>query len=553
MKFQSFWYAPLIQGAKQQVAALSAQIGDGTTKTHCAGSATALEFLGDWAGYGARIPNNYYRISAKLGATDSFRMGAAAVGSSTQQQYVVDATSNASATYSFRGTLFGMAPQFNAAIPVNNLTMTTCGKIAGEGVTFTECSISDCTATDAAMRQADGGEVIACSFEKGAETYAIEVAGNGPLALDLTDSTFNGYTKPLNILGTTGTVTITLAVGQTQPTYDTAGATVVFDQPVVQATATVSGFSANSRLIVYNRTTDTEIYNDITSGTSWTLNYDNGVEFTDGDLVDIFHVYYQADGATASKKTTITTVASAGGFSALISESECTSYVTYFATFGTTGEAVWDDGEYTYDGTQIDVDIDPLNASNFFMHRLFQWDKYALWFTGNRQFFNKITANGVAGINIGDLLLENISNPPNHAVQQDIIQITRTDGSYPCRNPSANGGTFDIIWQTGVLQTSVGGVSPSEAQIKTWVRSELATEMSRIDAPISGVADAVHAKEIETGFSLARTTKIIAASAAGKVSGGPGSPVFRNLGDTTDMITGVADSDGNRTSASYGA
>lgn len=67
------------------------------------------------------------------------------------------------------------------------------------------------------------------------------------------------------------------------------------------------------------------------------------------------------------------------------------------------------------------------------------------------------------------------------------------------------------------------------------------------------VADAVWAKALETGFSADRILRIVAAAVAGKVSGGPGSPVFRNLQDTGNVVTGTADSQGNRTAASYGA
>lgn len=58
---------------------------------------------------------------------------------------------------------------------------------------------------------------------------------------------------------------------------------------------------------------------------------------------------------------------------------------------------------------------------------------------------------------------------------------------------------------------------------------------------------------LETGFTASRILRTTAAAAAGKASGGPDSPVFRNLADTQDQITGTADSNGNRTAASYGA
>jgi hypothetical protein len=66
------------------------------------------------------------------------------------------------------------------------------------------------------------------------------------------------------------------------------------------------------------------------------------------------------------------------------------------------------------------------------------------------------------------------------------------------------------------------------------------------------IVDAVMDDELETGFSVARTLRIIAASTAGKVTGGPDGPIFRNLSDTANQITGVATEDGNRTTATYG-
>lgn len=69
----------------------------------------------------------------------------------------------------------------------------------------------------------------------------------------------------------------------------------------------------------------------------------------------------------------------------------------------------------------------------------------------------------------------------------------------------------------------------------------------------AAIATAVWAEVLEVGFAAGRILRIIAAAVAGKVSGGPGSPIFRNLVDTQNQITGTADSSGNRTAATYGA
>ena len=69
----------------------------------------------------------------------------------------------------------------------------------------------------------------------------------------------------------------------------------------------------------------------------------------------------------------------------------------------------------------------------------------------------------------------------------------------------------------------------------------------------ANVGDAVWQTLLEGGFTADQIIRIIAAASAGKVSGGPSSPVFRNLSDTQAQITGTADSSGNRTAATYGS
>lgn len=69
----------------------------------------------------------------------------------------------------------------------------------------------------------------------------------------------------------------------------------------------------------------------------------------------------------------------------------------------------------------------------------------------------------------------------------------------------------------------------------------------------ANVGAAVWAELLETGFSADQILRIIAAATAGKVTGGPGSPVFRNLSDDQNQITGTADSSGNRSAATYGS
>lgn len=52
---------------------------------------------------------------------------------------------------------------------------------------------------------------------------------------------------------------------------------------------------------------------------------------------------------------------------------------------------------------------------------------------------------------------------------------------------------------------------------------------------------------IETGYTFRATMRLMSAVLCGKASGGPGNSVFRNMPDTANRVTSVADSSGNRT------
>lgn len=52
---------------------------------------------------------------------------------------------------------------------------------------------------------------------------------------------------------------------------------------------------------------------------------------------------------------------------------------------------------------------------------------------------------------------------------------------------------------------------------------------------------------IESGYTAAEILRILASVAAGKSSGQPTAPVFRDLGDTKNRVSGTVDTNGNRT------
>lgn len=69
----------------------------------------------------------------------------------------------------------------------------------------------------------------------------------------------------------------------------------------------------------------------------------------------------------------------------------------------------------------------------------------------------------------------------------------------------------------------------------------------------ANVGQAVWDYLLATGYSASEAMDVLTAVAAGKVSGAPGDPVFRSIDDTRDVVTGVADTDGNRTTSTITA
>jgi len=113
-------------------------------------------------------------------------------------------------------------------------------------------------------------------------------AGNGPATLNWSNVTATGYTKPLNLTGTTGTLTITLAAGQDQPEYDTAGIAVAWNQAASQARARLDWSEDGSTVEIYIVDTSTQVYSAVVTGsTTWSEDYVDGTTFDAGQTVRV--------------------------------------------------------------------------------------------------------------------------------------------------------------------------------------------------------------------------------------------------------------------------
>jgi hypothetical protein len=246
------WNLAFAQGLGQQVITMPYQLGDGTVATYVDDEAQSLEYPSVGGVLGYTVLAGRQEIRVKASASDTILFDAGIKGTSRIHNFVFDSATSTSATYGMAGTFLGWVPTLQAGLTLRSGTYIGCAKIDAKGANVSDSIIKSSIATDAAMRLEDTGRANRSEFIKGAETYAIEIFGTGTVTLE--EVTYTGYTKPLNILATTGTVTIELAAGDTQPTFDSAGATVVFLQPIPTQSVTVSNGVAGTLLLIQDVT-----------------------------------------------------------------------------------------------------------------------------------------------------------------------------------------------------------------------------------------------------------------------------------------------------------
>lgn len=120
---------------------------------------------------------------------------------------------------------------------------------------------------------------------------------------------------------------------------------------------------------------------------------------------------------------------------------------------------------------------------------------------------------------------------------------------------AALSGSGDLDGLLGA-KANVSAALSGDGDLAAIIRAtgQLAAEISVAGGALSttNVGDAVWAHLIEAGFDAARILRIIAAATAGASSGGPDAPVFRDLSDTEDMVSGDADAQGDRANVTYG-
>jgi hypothetical protein len=287
-----------LQGSSQVLMRKPAQLGDGTAETYFKGAGQSLELPPESDPFWISGPiSTPIVINASASCTMDFSL--LTLNSNQAQAFTIDPGSSTSATYDFSNTtLSGWDVTWKTGVTCNGAAFLNSSRIDAEAATFDGCSVSESRSTTSAMIIENGADLLDCTFTKGDETYGVEIATAG--AHDFTGTTFTGYASnsDLNVTAATGTVTITLASGQLQPSYTSAGATVTFVQPVTTYTLDSGEAGTTFRLFA----TGTQTLLDSATGSSLAYDY-TGTVVVDWEVYKAGKLFQRQSGVTLTDTT----------------------------------------------------------------------------------------------------------------------------------------------------------------------------------------------------------------------------------------------------------
>jgi hypothetical protein len=436
------------------------------------------------------VDTNVVGVIIDARAGDTCKLTSAKITSLSPYVFNFLATASASATYDFAGLV------------VENATVTLREVFTFAGISFTNCpsftqngaAIDGCAFTGTKVTSDDPANLSNNSFTSAGTGHAIEITTPGTYAFDA--NTFVGYgadgtTDAAIYNNSGGAVTLNLQnYGDQVPTVrNGAGAsTTIVGKPNV---ASVTGIVAGSRIWVRNNTTATTIANEVVAGTTWSLDYQEGDEFSDGDSITVRLT--RQNGATAYLGFSVGASAGAIGWSVLAAQVADTMYAA-LAVDGSTVTGI--EADYTND--QVDITV----AADFYLRDLYAWWVYNLTTSqGISDFFGGMTAvdEGNFLINTGTVSIYLDNDTATNVYALDNRRLYRSDGARPVVQPTTGGGGIDVEWRSPVLLASGGG---SLTAADVWAHTTRELTSGGVSAIQSGLATAASVAALPTAAAI---------------------------------------------------
>jgi len=268
---------PRISGVGQSIFQIPIQIGDGSTKTVFKGGFSSLETPLDPEPFTVYLtdPTNQRWLAGALSASirinasadDIIDFGKTVLAANQEQIFIIDASSSASADYSFGGALFrNYRVTSRSFVNFTSSFFDSCYTITLNGGILNNSTISN-SIESSALITSNPTNVTNNVFESGGSGHAIELTAIG--SFNFSGNTFTGYgadgTTDAEIYNNSGgLITLNLPAGSLSPTVrNGVGASTVISVISAKQKVTLTGGLANSRVQIYDLTSDTELANEV--------------------------------------------------------------------------------------------------------------------------------------------------------------------------------------------------------------------------------------------------------------------------------------------------
>lgn len=481
------------QGAGQSLLKSAVQIGDGSIPTYFKCEAQSLEYPLPWllTDIGQMEWNanaSSVGVTVYASASDTIDFSAGVLATSVKQPFTLHASTSGSATYRWTGfSLVGYDPTWATAVDCSGMTFANCDTVKFKGASVTGVTIKnlhdDVGTTDAAASwDTSGATVTSTTIDVTGSSagYHIEL-GTSVTAITLADVTFTGTpgTDKVHVLKTSGTVTITISGTTTLSLSDvtSAGATVVIAAPQPTLDATVL---ADTRVVLYNRTTDAELDNTFVTGTSWSFVVTSGAS-----TADVLDLYTFKEGYEES----VATIIYSGDDATFAVEQAVDDAIDYYRTT----ESITDYTALTeFDFYSPDIYIQSDDADGVTsLKRLFIFYNGALTTEdGARYMRGGVTFRSpfdvVINRSVVAMAVDNVSTTLGlYFSDEGTIRVTTDDGSSWIAPPSAPGS---IRYAFGVApgQVQVGG-SPMTTEDRDTILAAIPSAATIASEVVSGV------------------------------------------------------------------
>jgi len=286
-------------------------------------------------------------------------------------------------------------------------------------------------------------------IDAGAYNIDIDADASEAFAFDGTTITIHADNFTGDLL-TTGIITLSNGANVIG-TYQDANGTVA---PADIRFVAISNLVANSRVRIFNVTSSTELLNEVITGTSYSDNYIEGIDYDEDDVVNI-RITNNA-GVTSKNPLSANVVAGASGWSVLAEQTNQTLY----NTFGVDGSTI---NEFDWDSGNVEIDInDTDNETN--IQRLAAWYYYFVdTSVGIAEAFGAITWENLNSIRINseraDVTLDNVRT---QALMLKGGRLYRDDGlTIIAASSNSIQIDYDPVY---TIETGVSGLTASESQ-----------------------------------------------------------------------------------------